>query len=247
MGWHEQLFRYCERGLDSAFWAEPLNAVSNLAFLVVAVTMARRIMALPTAVPNVDRAALNLMVALVAVVAVGSFLFHTFATRWALIADAAPIALFMVAYLTFALRVMLGLGWTGTVAIMAAFLAVSAILSSVACPSKVARGVLPAMGEPCLKGTVGYVPALFALVVTGSLLRRRHPAGRDLLAAAAVFFFAMLLRWLDRDLCQATWVFGAVRGTHALWHLLNAVVIAMLMSAAINAVASTKPVREHPR
>ena len=115
------------------------------------------------------------------------------------------------------------------------FLGVTAVLSSVACPSAFS-GFTAAVREPCLKGTVGYAPALLALVVTGSLLRRRHPAGRQLLAASAIFLCAMLLRWLDRDLCQATRLFGAVRGTHALWHLLNAVTIYLLLVAALEAV-----------
>ena len=252
MGWHEQLFRYCERGLDPSFWAEPFNAVSNLAFLAVAAVMFGRLRRLPSTVPAGHRAALHLLVALVAVVAAGSFLFHTFATRWALIADVAPIGIFMTVYLAFALRAMLGLGWTSTGSIMAAFLAATVVLSNIACPSKAAYGVLPVMGqlavrgEPCLKGTIGYVPALLALVVTGCLIRRRHPASRDLLAAAAIFFCAMLLRWLDRDLCRVTWVFGAVRGTHALWHLLNAATIALLMSAAIKAVAPSQQAGEKP-
>ena len=91
MGWHEQIFRYCERGLDPGFWAEPLNAVSNLAILVVAVAMASRLNQLPPDLPHRRRAALTIMLLLVAAISVGSFLFHTLATRWAEIADVLQI------------------------------------------------------------------------------------------------------------------------------------------------------------
>ena len=32
----EKIFIYCERGQDPSFWAEPLNAVSNAAFIIAA-------------------------------------------------------------------------------------------------------------------------------------------------------------------------------------------------------------------
>lgn len=37
----EKLFLYCERAQDPSFWAEPLNAVSNAAFLIAAFVAAR--------------------------------------------------------------------------------------------------------------------------------------------------------------------------------------------------------------
>ena len=37
MSWSDQVFRYCERGADPGFWAEPVNALSNAAFLLAAI------------------------------------------------------------------------------------------------------------------------------------------------------------------------------------------------------------------
>jgi hypothetical protein len=80
-----RIFAYCERGLDPAFWAEPLNALSNAAFLIAAWwawrTWRQSLQA--------GQAELGL-VALLAVIGAGSFLFHTFATRWAALADVIP-------------------------------------------------------------------------------------------------------------------------------------------------------------
>ena len=42
------------------------------------------------------------------------------------------------------------------------------------------------------------------------------------------------------DMFSATRLFGAVRGTHALWHLLNAATIYILLAVAINAVGRQK-------
>ena len=81
MAWSEQLFRYCERGADAAFWAEPLNALSNIAFLVAALAAGRELAGRPTGGRRHFEA---LLVVLVAVIGIGSFLFHTLATRWAM-------------------------------------------------------------------------------------------------------------------------------------------------------------------
>ena len=34
MAWSDQVFSYCERGGAPGFWAEPLNALSNGAFII---------------------------------------------------------------------------------------------------------------------------------------------------------------------------------------------------------------------
>jgi hypothetical protein len=41
VNWSEQIDAYCER-TDFSYWSEPVNAVTNLAFLVAAVWMWRR-------------------------------------------------------------------------------------------------------------------------------------------------------------------------------------------------------------
>ncbi len=239
MSWNEQVFRYCERGLDPSFWAEPFNALSNVGFLLVAAIMLGHVRRLPASIPSVDRSVLLLLTGLIAAIGIGSFLFHTFATRWSRTADVAPIGVFMLVYLAFTLRLLMGLGWSATAGSLAGFLAVTAVVSSIACPTWRLTAVTDAAREPCLKGSISYVPALVALGMTGLLLRRRHPAGRQLLLAGGLFLAAIVLRWLDRDLCAATRLLGAVRGTHALWHLLNAVTLYVLMSAALLAV--TRP------
>lgn len=248
MGWHEQIFRYCERGLNPAFWAEPFNAASNLAFLVAAVAMAGRLNELPPDLPRLRRAALALMLLLVAAISVGSFLFHTLATRWAEIADVLPITGFMVLYLAFALRLWMGLGWTTIVCSLVVFLAISGLLSRIDCaslafvvPDRVAAlGIAPGT---CFRGTIAYAPALCALLVMGLWIGPRQAAGRTLLIAAATFGCAMTLRRLDQDICPSTAILGAARGTHALWHLLNAVTLGLLLHAAFDAAAVSGPQR----
>jgi hypothetical protein len=238
MSWTEQLFRYCERGQDPGFWAEPLNALSNAAVLAAAAAAAARLGAEP-APDHRDgrRAAAAGLIALAVAVGAGSFLFHTFATRWARLADVVPIGLFMVGYLAFALRVFLGWSWAGLGAAVAAFLAATAVAASFSCPVQLGSAAAYAR-EPCLKGTMGYVPALIALLLTAALLRKRHPAARALIVAGGIFAIAMLLRWLDARSCGLTALLGRPRGTHALWHLLNALTLYVLLGAAIRSLAA---------
>ena len=235
--WGEQVFRYCERGQDAGFWAEPLNAVSNLGFLVVAGLAARRLAcdAHPTGSPAAPgRSSLMLLTVLVALIGLGSFLFHTFATRWSRLADVLPIAIFMVAYLGFALRSFLGWSWGRILGAVTVFILASGIAASISC-SVGPMAITSFAREPCLKGTMGYAPALVALLLVAALLREQHPAGPKLLTAAGMFLAAMILRWVDRDACPYTWLLGSPRGTHALWHLLNAATLHVLLGAAFAA------------
>lgn len=197
---------YCER-LDASFWAEPANAATNAAFIVAAAVAARR--------HRADRPAL-VLAALVAVIGVGSFLFHTFATRWALLADVAPIQLFIAVYFCLVLRRIVGLGAFWAVVGTSAFIAAAAALPTLA----------PA---GALRGSLGYAGALLALIGMGSALSPakepwRRSAGRGLLAAAALFAASLAFRTLDGAACAYSPV-----GTHPLWHVLNACVLLALI------------------
>lgn len=250
MAWSDQIFRYCERGADAAFWAEPLNALSNVAFLVAAAVAAiallrrsdlqspaRQSPAQPTVVAEWG------LVALVTAIGIGSFLFHTYATRWASVADTAPIGLFMLAYFAYAVRRFLGAGWLATAVWTAGFVVALRYAADIPC----VPGLLPitrAAGHPCFNGSLGYVPAFAALIgIGGLLLARGHAAGSLVLGAGVVFLASLALRTLDFEVCSATRLLGRLRGTHALWHLLNALTLFLLLLAAIRHGAVARPLR----
>ena len=95
--WFEAIDAYCER-TDATLWSEPLNALSNLAFIAAfaaSVYCYRRY----REEAGQHRWELVLLLGLLCAIGIGSFLFHTFATRWALVADVGPITLFQFAYL----------------------------------------------------------------------------------------------------------------------------------------------------
>lgn len=209
MSWTDPLDAYCER-TSAAFWAEPLNAVSNAAFIAAAFLafLAWR----QTAAK--DRASLALIL-LVVVIGIGSFLFHTIAERWSSLADVIPIAAFIYAYFGFALRRFLGLSLplaaVGTLAFLAASFVAGPLLA------------------PVFGSSASYVPALLAMLgVGGWLAARRHPAGAALLTAGALFAVSLACRMADLPLCPE-WPFG----THFLWHVFNAATLWCLLAAAV--------------
>jgi hypothetical protein len=138
----------------------------------------------------------------------------------------------MLVYLIFALRRFLEWPWIAIAGGAGLFIAAAAGAASVSCPSSlVSLGT--AGREPCLKGTLGYAPALAALLLVAGAIRKRHPAAKSLAFAAGLFALAMLFRWADRDSCPLSMLLGAPRGTHAFWHGLNALVLYVLLAAAV--------------
>ena len=233
MSWSEHVFLYCERGRDAAFWAEPLNALSNGAFLLAAAVAAARLWrgARTGSALRGQNPVLWGLIGLVATIGVGSFLFHTYATRWAMLADVVPITVFMVAYLAYALRVFLGIGWLAIAGLVALFLLAGQAAAGITCGPQ-APGELT---KACLNGSLGYAPALVSLWAIGLVARQRGlDTGGPLLAGGVLFLVAATLRTVDPEVCDATHLLGHPRGTHALWHLLNAVMLYLLLRCAID-------------
>lgn len=193
---------YCER-VRAGLWDEPLNAVTNLAFVAAGLML---VVALRYAAPAVRRDPPILgLVALVFAVGIGSGLFHTFAVLWAMLADVIPVALFILLYMYLAMRRLIALPLWGCL------LGLGAVLGLVA-----AMPILFGFGVPT------YVVALAAMLGVGGFLHfgRRHGAGAPILVAAGVFALSLALRTADLPLCSLL-----PSGTHFLWHLLNAVVL----------------------
>ncbi len=90
MNWAESIDMYCER-TDAGLWSEPVNALTNLAFIAVAIVLWRSAGRQPAR-------DIRLLLGLIAAVGVGSLVFHTVATRWAAVLDIGFIGIFVLAY-----------------------------------------------------------------------------------------------------------------------------------------------------
>ena len=105
MTFSEHVFRYCERGASDALLAEPINVISNLAFLFAALIGLQLLLWRPREERSADH---YLLVFLVLAIGLGSLAFHLFATEGTALLDVIPIGLFMLVYLGFALNRFLG-------------------------------------------------------------------------------------------------------------------------------------------
>lgn len=190
----------CER-IGPGLLGEPLNALTSSAFLVVA--WAGWNLARSTGNRS---AGIRGLLALSVAIGLGSGVWHTLATSWALLLDVIPISLFVVVCTWLYARSFLGLR---------AFLAVAAVVVFLSAT----YAVLEVAGV--LHVPLTYTPMLvvwFGLVVLGVVhARSRAPARFSLLAAAAVCALALLFRLIDLPVCPAFPV-----GTHFLWHSLGA-------------------------
>ncbi len=210
----ESINIYCER-LGPEFWAEPVNAASNIAFIIAAVIGVRE------ARKNDLRSGwVNLLCFLAFCIGIGSFMFHTFAQRWAGIADVVPILLFILVYLFTAARYLFGLRW---------LYAVPAAIAAFGLALLARGGVLMIATKEQLNGTEGYAPALALLMGSAIILAiMRRTAAKWIAAATIVFIASMGARIADVHVCETFPI-----GTHFLWHIFNGIMIALLLIAII--------------
>lgn len=192
---------YCER-LEPGLLAEPLNALTNLAFIIAAgfiLVLARREkrLGLPAFV----------LAALMTVIGIGSGLFHTFATHWAMLTDTLPILFFQLAFLFFYARGFLGLTWPQTAIFFCAFILCI-----------YGFGLLP---SGWLNGSLSYAPAFIFLFGLGVCHRKKAAREKNiLLLASGIFAISLTFRSLDMALCPLLPL-----GLHFLWHILNSLVL----------------------
>jgi len=202
---------YCERDLPGWF-AEPLNTVTGLAYLVSAWQAWRQL----------ERARwreqwdLHLLAGLIAFVGVASMLWHASGSAWLHWFDAAAVAAFVIAYWQVFLVRVSGMGWIG---LAGAWVLTGAWLAL----------FYLALPDLFLGSTLVYAPLLGLLLVAVAMSARiNRRLARDLLLASVLFVLAMVVRAADQLLCE--WV---IVGTHWLWHLLIAGLLFVLVDGMI--------------
>ncbi|WCR01124.1 ceramidase domain-containing protein [Paracoccus aestuarii] len=205
MSWLEPVNAYCERtGPD--YWSEPINAVTNLAFLIGAAVIAPRLRG-----PGMGTG--RLLAAILFVIGIGSWLFHTHANRLTGLMDVLPILAFILVYIFAASRDFLGMRpWLAGVATLA-FLPYAAVTVPV-------FALIPGIGS-----SAGYAPVPALILAYAAILWRRDPdTARGLAIGAAILVASLTFRSLDIPLCDVT-----PFGTHFMWHILNAVMLTWMI------------------
>jgi len=226
------LDNYCERAGDASLWAEPLNAVTNLAFILAALLVARALRCHPErsegspamgegilrVAQNDKKIDLWLLAAALFSIGVGSGLWHLFATKETMLADVIPIAIFINIYLLSALRRLFALRWLLVLLLWGGYQAVSVA----------AQLTLPA---DMWHGSVMYLPTFAALaVMTVAFFLRKSAFARVFLLVMLVWTASLIFRTADLEICGSFPV-----GTHFLWHILNAWVLWRLLMVLVHA------------
>lgn len=203
-GWLSAVDSYCERtGPD--YWSEPVNALTNLAFVVAAAVVWPRLRGRPMG----QALALTL-----GIIGVGSWLFHTHANRLTGLMDVLPILAFILLYIFAATRDYFGARpWVAGV-VTAGFLPYAAL-------------TVPLFAQiPGLGSSAGYAPVPVLIAGYAVLLRHRAPGtARGLAIGAGLLVLSLTFRSLDMPVCGALPL-----GTHFLWHLLNALMLGWMIT-----------------
>lgn len=201
----DEIDSYCER-MSPNFWAEPLNALTNIAFLLAAYFAYRLWQK-----DGTKRKEIFFLIIVTVYVGIGSFLFHTFAVTWALLADVIPIAIFIYTAIAIFLKRIIKLSTTETLIGVSVYTVFSLLLEQ-------------SLPSNALNGSVQYLPAFIALVVFAIFTK-----SKGFILAAFVFSVSITFRSLDMELCDET----AGIGTHILWHILNGYLLYLVIKELI--------------
>lgn len=220
----ELIQMYRERSSSPAFWAEPLNALTNGSFVVAAA------FALQLAIRRRALTASTLaLIALAGVIGCGSFLFHTIPTPLTKWLDIIPITLFQIIFTWLISGKLLSTNrW------LSAGIVIALVWASFA---------LTPFHQP-INGSLFYLPSLVGMLAYGGLWAQRSSSEPFLLmGAACCFATAITARSID-------WLVPWPFGTHCLWHLLNGMVVYAALRSWIVATTAKEwflPISHHPQ
>jgi hypothetical protein len=201
---------YCER-TGPGLWAEPANALTNLAFIAAGLWGVWQVHRYKTG------GFAELLAWWVVAIGIGSTVFHTFASKGTIWADILPIAGFTLAYTLFNLRRFLGMAWGNAILVFVAFYVVAGVITY----------TVPDWLRQASNGTTGYLPPFLALAFFGAWVAAAgNRAGWYNLTGSAIFVVSVICRTIDPLVCPSFPL-----GTHFLWHVFNGLMLAVLLAA----------------
>jgi hypothetical protein len=201
---------YCER-TGPGLWAEPANALTNLAFIAAGLWGAQQVRRHKAGIFA------EVLAWWVVAIGIGSTLFHTFASKGTIWPDILPIAGFTLAYTLFNLRRFLGMDWGKAILVFVAFYVVAGLIAY----------AVPDWLRQASNGTTGYLPPFLALAFFGAWVAATgNRAGWYNLTGSAIFVVSVICRMIDPLVCPSFPL-----GTHFLWHIFNGLMLAVLLAA----------------
>ena len=207
--------QYCER-TDINLWSEPLNAITNLAFIIAGIMIWRYYRQQP---PATIRSGIEiyLLIFLLICIGIGSGLWHTVALPWTELADVIPILLYIGLYILAFFWRFTRLGWITILVIFTLFQIVN-------------NSVILFAPRDILNGSFFYVPTFIMLIgFSYYLFNKQHKHSSYFLITVCLFTVSLTFRTLDQYLCDSI-----STGTHFVWHILNAIVLYRVLKVLID-------------
>ena len=212
----EHWYGVCERNAMGII-GEPLNAISNLAFIYVAVAIFRYF----RKHEDLEHRRIwdiKLMTGLIFVIGVNSIIFHTFPNPTTEMMDTIPIVLFILIYFC---SILFRIGKCSKFQAVVGFTAFVGF-----------SHILVHQFPRALNDSIGYLSSMMALIAVAVWLHlRARPSSSHFMLAALIGVVSLFCRVIDRELCDI-WPYG----THFLWHGLNATLLYILMKQIIRNV-----------
>ncbi|MFZ4124607.1 MAG: ceramidase domain-containing protein [Rickettsiales bacterium] len=210
------LYGVCERHAEGML-AEPLNVISNIGFLYVAVAIYRYYHKHEDVMGRWiwDIHALTFLTFFIGV---NSIIFHAYPTTTTELMDTIPIVLFIIIYF---ISVIFRIGRTTLfqgIVCLVAFVGFSHVLVH--------------QFPRALNDSIGYLSSMIALVIIAVYLNmKRRPSANQFMLAAIIGITSLFCRAIDREVCG---MFPL--GTHFLWHSLNATLLYILLKQIVRNV-----------
>lgn len=201
---------YCER-LGPELLAEPINLFTNIAFLLAAIVLSKRL-SKQCSKPNKHIASL---IGLLFIIGIGSMLFHSFATLWARFLDVLPILLFQMLFV-----------WTYIRQVIKSTTYVAGSTIILLLVTSLTAREFPHL----LNGSIPYLPAL--IILAGLSIyhyQTCQPKPLQLFAVGGLFICALFFRTIDANICSYFPI-----GTHFIWHLVSAYMLYLCVDTLLS-------------
>ena len=190
-------FNYCERN-SYDFFAEPLNAITNIFFILVAFLLFYQ-----------NRNKNKFLVVIIFLIGISSFLFHTIPSYFFGTADVFFILVFIIYYLYFLSRKVFDFSLVYCISFPLMFIVICYSFGNFFIYSVLATSAF-------------YTPIVFTLYLIYFLIICKNTVRKKqyILYAAILFSASVTFRVLDKNLCNTIFF-----GTHFIWHILNAITL----------------------
>lgn len=192
----------CERGNNLELFAEPLNTISNIAFIFATYGIYRLLTK-----NSIHQVEYKVLLTLILLIGFGSFLWHATGNLFALILDVVPTVLSFVTITYIFLK-----NLTGN-KLLALLLSVLLFPTRFFISSFAPTDIISSLIRNSINFTTFFLIILLALKKYGKI-------AFEGLGVLTVYLIAIIMRIIDLQVCLAFPL-----GTHFLWHILNALAV----------------------